>query len=173
MTEAKKEISAEEAQVAIDLMDSLLDKNLDEVADLPEYAEQVPNGMYMLTIISKEKKVVSIQEKDKKEKTNAPCIQFVYEINECLELEKEEEREKVPKAGIRFNETVFFHRDVEKANSVLKAKFGDLGPSLGVERLGEIINKLEGLKVGALVKTKKDKNKEDTYYIQATNCKLL
>lgn len=160
-------------QVTLDELDAILDKNLADVEDLPEYLDRVSNGFYKLRILTVEQKRVEIpKEEGSSEKIDAPVIQFVFEIQETLELEDAEAPE--PKAGDRFNVAIFLHKEPEKALGVLKAMFADVAASLNVANVKELIkNNLKGLDVMAKVSTKKDRKKEDKYYIRVSNCKLI
>ena len=169
------EQTATEAQIAMEQLEALLDKNLDDIDDLPEYLEQCPTGFYKLHVQKVEFKSVEITPKGQTQKIQAPAVQFTYAILEVLELKDAEKvaPEDIPKAGSLFNESIFFHSDPKKATEVIKAKFEEIGIALGIDNALALVKKLEGLAIAGAVKTKKDKNKEDTYYIQVSNCKLV
>jgi hypothetical protein len=161
----------EQDQVASSMLDSLLDANLADIADLPEYADFIPTGFYKLKIETVERKSVEITDKESKQKVQAPVLQLVYSVQETLELE-DQSVEKI-KPNTRFNISYFFNKDPQKSLEVIKANFKNIAEQLGITNVAELIGKLQGLEVGATVKSKKAKDKEDTYYIQVSNAKLI
>lgn len=161
----------EQEQIGLDLLDSLLDKNLADVEDLPEYLEQCPKGFYKLLVERVERKMVEITVEGSSTKVPAPTIQFTYVIQETLELA--DATAEPPKPGSKFNESVFFHKDPEQAASVIKAKFEEVANSMGWANLKDLIQNLQGTVIGAQVHTNKDKKKDDKYYIQVRNAKVL
>lgn len=151
-------------------LDALLDQNLSDVADLPEYLDNCPNGFYHLKMEQVERKMVEIKGEGGA-KVPAPVVQFVYSIVAALELE--DQTKEPPKPNSRFNETVFFHKDAQKANEVIKSKFKGLAESQGWNTVADIVNGLKGLEFGAIVKSKADRDKEDKWYIQVTNARPI
>jgi hypothetical protein len=165
-------MSKEQDQIAQAQLAALLDKNLSDVADLPEYLDYAPTGYYHLKMAKLEQKMVEIKDKDNGGvKVPAPVIQFTFEVMAVLELEKA--GEEPPKVGSRIGESVFFHKDPEKAMEVIKAKFAGLAESQGWNTVADIIAGIEGLEFGAVVKSKEDKEKKDKFYIQVSNAKPL
>lgn len=160
----------ESKQTDIDLLDALLDKNLEDVEDLPEYLDRVANGFYKLKIVEVQRKTVETTDKDTKAKVDAPIIQFVFEVVECMELE--DAAKEAPKVGARFNESVWFNKDVDKAAAVIKLKFKEVAEAWGASNLKELVNQLQGAEIAALVKTTADREKEDKFYIRVSNCRL-
>lgn len=157
-------------QAAIEMFSSILDRTLEDVEDLPEYLDYVPTGFYKLKIIEVEKKMVEITDKETKAKVQAPVIQFVYEIVEALELADPDK--SAPKAGGRFNESIFFHKDKDKALSVIKSKFGEIATAWNIPNVLVLVDQLKGAEIGATVKAKKDKLDDEKFYIQVSNAKL-
>jgi hypothetical protein len=155
----------------LDLLDSLLDKNLSDVEDLPEYLEQCPKGFYRLLVEKVEKKIVEVSVEGASAKVPAPTIQFTYVIEEVLELA--DATAEPPKVGSKFNESVFFHKDADQAASVIKAKFEEVANAMGWANMKDLIQNLQGTSIGAQVQTNKDKKKDDKYYIQVRNAKVL
>lgn len=154
-------------QVAADMLDSLLDANLADVADLPEYLDYCPDGAYFVKCVKVEKKNVEIKDKEKAgQKKDAPVVQFTFAIQRTMEL-VDATKEQV-KEGSQFSETVFFHSDADKAKEVIKAKYKGLAESQGWKTVGDIVSGLEGLEFVATIKSKKDKD-ADKYYIQLNN----
>lgn len=168
----------EEAQLALEELNMLLDKNLEDVADLPEYLDKIPPGFYKLTILEAEFKSVEVpKEKGSQEKISAPVLQFVYEVKECLELQNEEDRGKLPKMDgttpPRINESIFFHTNKETATSAVKTKFKEIAEQLKIGNLLELVRSLKGLDIGATVKCVEDNKKEDKFYIRVSNCRMM
>lgn len=166
--------ATEKDQIAKDMMMNLLDRNLADVADLPEYLDKAPTGYYKLKVEDIVYKNVEIQEKGKTGKTDAPTVQVEYSIQGILELEDQTiPEEKHPKLGSRFAETFFMHNDPQKAIEVIKAKYKAIAEELKIEKVSDLLEQMKGLDIGATVKSKADKNKEDRWYIQASNCVLF
>lgn len=160
----------EQNQEAANLLDELLDKQLSDVEDLPEYLDQIANGFYKVKMVEVEKKTVEVKQEGTDVKLKAPVVQFVYEIMECLELQ--DPSKKAPNPTDRFNESVFFHKDKEKAAAVIKAKFGDMSAAQGWVTVLDIINGIKGLEFTCNIKTTADKDKADKFYLRVTNCQL-
>src|SRR4249919_1396204 len=90
------------------LLDSLLEQDLTEIADLPTY-EVPPAGFYKLRVKSVEEKMVTLRDG----KGEAPTININYEVLEALELADPSEAEKV-KENMEFGEGYMFFQDPEK-----------------------------------------------------------
>lgn len=162
----------EKNQAVVDSLEMLLDKNLADVEDLPEYLDNVPNGFYKLLIVDIERKSVEVsKEKGSTDKVDAPVIQFIFEILECVELE--DKTKEAPKEKARFNESFFLHNKPELTIASIKAKYKDIATSLNIDNMLALINVLKGMSIGAKVKTVTDKNKEGTYYIRVSNAQVL
>lgn len=163
----------EQDQATIDALEMLLDKNLADVEDLPEYADRVANGFYHLKLYAFEKKSVEIaKEKGSSEKIQAPVLQSQFEIVECKELE--DSTQEAPKPGVRFNESFFLHNEPDLAIASIKAKYKEVAEKLKIENVLALVNTLnQGVEILAKVKTVKDKKKDDTYYIRVSNAQLL
>lgn len=158
-----------------DIFDSILDTNLDDIADLPEYADYVPNGLYHLKIVESEKKTVETTNKDTKQKENAPVVQITYEIVEAKEL-KDPTEEPLVKPNMRFNESYWFNGDKErqqKSMEVMKVKYKALADQFGWKNLSEMIAGMKGLDVLALVTSKRSKDDSDKFFINTKNMQAL
>lgn len=158
------------SQAAAALLAGLLDTSLADVADLPTYLDYCPNGFYKLKVVSVEQKMVDMKN-DSGTKVPGPVIQFTYEILETLELEKESEKPIEGKA--QFSETIFFHKDPEKGKEVVKAKFKDVAEKVGWTTVADVIANLAGMEIGAIVKSKQDKEDKNRYYIQLTGARTV
>lgn len=149
------------------LLDTLLDQDLSEIADLPTF-EIPPKGFYRLLVSKVEEKTVDLSGG----KGKAPVIQFDYQVVEPLELEDESERELV-KVGQNFSESYFFHNDPEKTKQAIKTTFKAVGESLGCKTLKELVEKLQGCEIAATVNHRKDKNDSEKIYAQIRNAQIL
>lgn len=156
-----------------ELMD-LLDANLEDIADLPDYVEYMPSGYYELEIKKAEMAEVEVpKSKGSEEKVKAKVLQFEFAIIKPLELNDESETDKVPKEGSIISDSIFFNKDVQKSLSVFKAKFVEVGAALGINSPKDLLPKLPGLKVGAVVKCKASKKDADRYFISVSQCKII
>lgn len=162
----------ETSQEDIDVMNALLDKNLADIEDLPEYLDRIGNGFYKLKFVSHEKKGVEIDGEEKGTKIKVPVIQFVIEIKQVIELEDKDGTP--PKEGSRFNVSFFFNKDPEKGVAALKAMFSaEMAAALNTTSLLQLVDKTDGLEVAASVKCKADKKKDDKFYISVRGCQLV
>lgn len=164
-----------EEKAAVDSMDALLDRNLDGVEDLPEYLDKVPMGFYKLRVTKCERKPVEVsKEKGSQEKIMAPVTNIEFEVMECLELADTSKNaiEDGAKPKSRFNVSIFWNRDVEKAAAAFKAMFKDVAKAQGWQTLLEIEQKIAGSEIGAQVKSVEDKDKDGKYYHRVSNAQL-
>lgn len=158
-----------------DIFDELLETNLDDIADLPEYADYIPTGTYHLRIVESEKKFVEVQNKETKAKEKAPVIQFTYEIVEPKEL-KDPQEENLLKPGMRFNESFWLNGDAEakkKTLEIIKVKFKELSAKFGWSSLGDVIAGAKGVEVFAIVKSKASDKDADKFFIGTKNMQPL
>lgn len=152
-------------------LDSLLETNLADVADLPEYIDEIPSGNYKLLISLCEKKKVEVPDKDNPgKKVKATTIQLNFTTLECIELVDPSKMEKVPKMGGIISESVWFNKDVQQGLSVLKAKFEEIAKAQGIDNMLTLVNSLQGMTVFATIKCKANTKKEGYFFIQVTNC---
>ena len=147
------------------ILDSLLEQDLDKIADLPTY-EVPPKGLYRLLVKQVEEKMVTI-----KDGAQAPVIQIDYIALEALELADPTESEKF-KPNMEFGESYFFHNDPEKTKSALKTTFGEVSVAFGCKTLKDTMEKLVGLEIFATVNQRKDKNDPEKVYAQIRNVKV-
>jgi hypothetical protein len=148
-----------------DLLGSLLDQDLSEIAELPTY-EIPPKGYYRLHIAKVEQKTADI-----KDSVAVPLIQVDYQVVECLELADETQREDVKPNQI-FSETFFFYQDVEMTKKAIRTVYKDIGEKLKCKTLANLVESLQGLTVCAQVGHRKDKNDKDKFYAKLTNLVL-
>lgn len=165
----------EAEKVAMESLDSILDSNLEDVEDLPEYIDQVPAGYYKMKITKCERKTAEVaKEEGSSEKVTVPVTQVEFEIVECLELadtSKDKDAEGA-KPTNRFNVSFFWHKDIEKTKSAFKTLFSEIAPTQGWQNLLDIERGAKGLEVAAKVKSVADKKKDDRYYHRVSNMTL-
>jgi hypothetical protein len=158
-----------------DLFDSILDTSLDDVADLPEYADYLPTGHYKLLIADCEKKVVETTNKETKQKEGSPVVQVTYEVVEVLEL-KDSTEEPLVKPGMRFSESYWLNGDSEKKKKtleIIKARYKELSEQFKWTNVAEIVAGLKGLTITAAIRSVPDKNDKGRFYIQTKNLQAL
>ncbi len=164
-----------------DLFDSILDTNLSDIADLPEYLDFCPAGAYILDIVEAEHKKVEVDNPDKKVggKIEADVLQVTYEISSIAEL-VDPSNEGLVKTkvkdgvGSRFNESFFFHKDPKKSQEIFKAKYKAIAEKLGFNSVGETLRGMKGVQILATVTSKKGKDREnERYFINTANIQVI
>jgi len=133
----------------------VLERSLDEIADLPVYAAPPP-GVYKLIIGTPEQKDIN----------GKTAIQVEYTVAETIQLNDEGDLERAAKAGDKFSEAFWFNdaEKIEQTLSVLKAKFGGLGVPFGTNNLREIMEKMGGSLVQCVITNRADKNDKSKVY---------
>lgn len=132
-----------------DNFDSILDANLDDLADLPEFAS-FPAGVHRCT--------VSLA---KKEINSKPAIEVKLVAIETVELSKPEE-DKPVNAGQVSSAAYFL--DNEFGQGAFKKLVAPLAASLGVSSLRELLEQAEGTEVEAVTAFRKNKKTGDEYF---------
>lgn len=135
---------------------SIMARNLEEIADLPDFKAPKP-GVYKFLI-------EKVESKDIAEKT---AIAVTYVVIDLVELnEPLQEGEDNVKPGDKFGEAFFFSdpEKLEQTLSVLKAKYGGLAEACGTSKLLEIMEKMEGMTVQGIVTNRVDKNDKSKIY---------
>lgn len=139
-----------------------LARDISQIEDLPEYVVPPP-GVYKL-------KIENVQQKDINDKT---CMVVEYIVLGNISLGDPADAEELAaiKPGSKFGETFWFDKadKIELTLSVLKAKYGGLGQSLGTTNLLEIVTKMEGMQVQAQVKNRVDKDDKTKFYASTKN----
>lgn len=128
-------------------LDSLLDASLDDLADLPEFLV-FPAGAYRV-VIGFEKKAIN----------NHPAIEIKMKNMEVVELG--DAAATPPEVGAE--SSVAYMMDNEFGQGNFKKVMKPLGEHFGVGKLGEIMEQAQGLEVVAVVKTRMNKDKTQTY----------
>lgn len=132
-----------------DNFDSILDANLDDLADLPEFAS-FPAGVHRCT--------VSLT---KKEINSKPAIEVKLTAIETVELSKPEE-DKPVNAGQVSSAAYFL--DNEFGQGAFKKLVAPLAASLGVSSLRELLEQAEGTEVEAVTAFRKNKKTGEEYF---------
>ena len=165
----------------MDDFDSILDTNLNDIADLPEYLDFCPTGVFNINIVEAEHKKVEVDNPDKKVggKIDADVLQVTYELESIAELVDPTNENLVKTVakdgtGSRFNESYFFHKDPKKSQEIFKAKYKAIADKLGLGSIGETLKAMKGLKIQCTVTSKKGKDKEnERYFINTSNIQVL
>lgn len=138
------------------LLAGMLAMSLDDIPDLPVY-KAPPPGVYKLII-------KEIAEKDINGKT---ALEVKYVVTDIIELSEPDtpEEDKVAPGG-EFSEAFWFNdpEKIEMTLSVLKAKFGGMAEAVGSNQLLEILEKVEGMQVQAIITNRTDKNDKTKVY---------
>lgn len=147
---------AQGGQSKFGVLSQVIARNMEDIADLPEFVVPQP-GAYKLLIGPVEQKELG----------NKPAITVGYTIVDIIALNQPLEEGEVPvKAGDKFGEAFFFNdpEKLEQTLSVLKAKYGKLGEALGTTNLLEIMEKMDGMLAQGIVTNRMDKNDKTKIY---------
>lgn len=134
-------------------IDSLLDADLGEIEDLPDFVTP-PNGFYKLTVEVDKKKVM----KDKK------AVQFKFHVVETIQLNNPAE---VPvKEGSLFTQAFFPDTSQEKANvwRWLKKAVKPYLESCGAANLSSALDAMNGQMITAVVTLRPNDPKNPTIW---------
>jgi len=145
----------------LSLLQSILAKPLDEVADLPEFITPPP-GSYRLMIT----------EVTSKEIGDKPAISVTYTVLATLELA---DKEDVPvPAGSLCGEAFFFGdpEKIDKTLSVIKLRYGALAEALAVTDVLSLLEKLEGIEITATIGNRADAHDKTKLYASYRNVAL-
>lgn len=130
-------------------------RDLDDIPDLPEYAAPHP-GVYKLLIAKVEQREIN--------KKTALVVEYsVVDVLELNEQPDPNDPNVVP--GNMFSEAFWFNDPdkIENTLSVLKKKFSGLAEACGTKNLLEILNKMEGMQIKALITNRMDSEKKDEH----------
>lgn len=138
------------------VLGQVLMQSLDDIPDLPVY-KAPPPGIYKLAI-------KSVAEKTINEKVALEIQYTVADVVELTDANTPEDQKVAP--GGEFSEAFWFNdaEKIQKTLSVLKAKFGGLADSLGTKNMLEILDKMEGMMVQAVITNRADKNDKTKVY---------
>lgn len=134
-------------------IDSILDSQLDDLADLPEFGTY-PAGSHKV-IINWEKKTVN----------NHPSVELKMKAVETLELANPTDAPLVPNA----EGSVLFMLDNEFGQGALKALLKPLAVETGEGSLSGIMNASNGMEVTVVTNIRQNKDKTQSY----TNVKKI
>lgn len=156
--------------------DALISTTLDDIEDLPDYADYMPTGGYVLNIVESGFDMVE-QDVDKKDlskgKKNVPVAKVVFEVEEAKELKNADEAVLItPK--MRFSQSYWFNKDVKKTSEVVKKIYKEVAKVLpaGTD-FKTMVNSLKGFKVLAVVSSTKRQGTDDQYFINIKNLQVL
>jgi hypothetical protein len=162
-TTETKEMSPEE-------LEALMETSLDDIEDLPEYADYLPSGAYHLKIVESGWDIIEMaidKKDDSKGKKEAKIAKVTYEIVNVLELVKPEEAELV-KPKMRFQEAYFFTKDPAKTASALKTRYKAVAATFQPPNLVALVDGLSGMEVSCTIKSVKQKD-SDKHFINTSN----
>lgn len=132
-----------------DNFDALLDANLDDLADLPEFAD-FPAGVHRATVgISK------------KEINGKPYMEVKLTAIETVELSKPEQ-DKPVNAGQ--TSSALYSLDNEFGQGAFKKLIAPLAAHLGVSSIRDLLEQAEGTEVEAVTSFRKNKKTGDEYF---------
>lgn len=128
-------------------LNSLLDMNLDDLADLPAF-EIYPAGAHKVRIGWETKSINS-----------HPSLELKMAYLECIELSSP--GDKVPDIGTECS--VLFMLDNEFGQGKLKAAVSKLRDFFGTSNLFQIVEQSQGLEVTVVTKIRQNKDKTQSY----------
>lgn len=135
-------------------LDSLLNANLDDLADLPSFEVPVP-GHYQLLLDITAKKI-----------GDADAIEFSYEVVDTLELANSEDTP--PKPGDKFSEAYMLNNEFGVGK--LKVAIKPIAEALGTSSLRDLVGgQVKGMSISATVKRRVDKNDKEKFYAVVSN----
>lgn len=142
-------------------LSAVLARDLATVEDLPNYIAP-PAGVYKLMIEACGQKVIN-------EKAVIAVDYIFLELkstNEKPDEQDEIEIKKIQWGKDKMSESFYFNDPdrIETTLSVLKKKFGPLGPQLGTTNLLEILDRLPNLTIEAQVGRRGDENDKSKFY---------
>lgn len=134
---------------------SVVARNLDDIPDLPDYKAPKP-GVYKL-LVSK------VEQREINKKTALVVEYSVVDILAVNEVADENDPNVIP--GNMFSEAFWFNETdkIENTLSVLKKKYSGLAEAVGTKNLLEILNKMEGMTIKAIITNRTDSEKTDEH----------
>lgn len=144
----------------LDDIEALLDKNLDDIDDLPEF-KTFPAGIHKCNIKWARKDIEKTVDGSKKK---VPHMELTLTAIETLELADQADQDKLPKVGDKCSTA--YDLTNEFALGALKKAVKSLAEATGKQKLMEIIRETDGFEVAAVTKVRKDKNDKDKFYLQ-------
>lgn len=140
---------------------AVLQKNLNEIEDLPNYIAPPP-GVYKLLITGCNQKVIN-------QKTVIVTDYTFLELKELNAKADDDDKKDVLKiqwGKDKMGETFYFDdpEKIEQTLGVLKKKYGHLGALFGTTNLMEILEKLPNLTIDAQIGRRVDKDDSTKFY---------
>lgn len=132
----------------LDMLNSLLDANLDDLADLPEFGTYPP-GAHKVSI-----------KWESKEVNKHPCLELQMVAIETEELANPEADQPLV-AGAQGS--VLYMLDNEFGQGNLKRTIKPLAEATGLSSLREIIEATQGMEVTVVTKVRQNKDKTQSY----------
>lgn len=129
-------------------LDSLLDSNIDDLADLPEFAV-FPNGVHRV-IINWESKEVN----------KHPCLELGMKLVETVELANPAADQPLA-AGAE--SSVLFMLDNEFGQGKMKSLMKTLASACGTSSIKETMEASKGMEVTVVCKVRQNKDKSQSY----------
>lgn len=136
----------------LDDLDALLDRNLDDIADLPEF-KTFHAGAHKVVINWKSKKIQKTVDGAKKE---VPHLELTLTMVETMEHADSKSNDDPAKAGDKCS-TVYDLTN-ENAMGALKKATANLGVHLGSTNVRDIVRGTDGFEVVAVTTQRKDKD---------------
>jgi hypothetical protein len=128
-------------------MNALLDANLDDLADLPEFGV-FPNGTHRVTVSFESKEV-----------NKHPCIELNMVAIETVELANPSDTPLT--AGT--NGSVLYMLDNEFGQGKLKEVIKPFAAHLGVSSIRDVMEQSKGMEVTVVCKVRQNKDKTQSY----------
>jgi len=138
-------------------LDSLLDANLDDLEDLPEFKPFAPGAHRCLLSL------------DKKTIAGHPAVEASFTLIETIELSNSQD--VAGKDGDTCNSAFFL--DNEFGRGKFKALALSLSEILGTTNQGEIVEQAKNLEVMLLSSVKKDKNDASKVYLNIISIEVI
>ncbi len=130
-----------------DILNGLLDAQLDDLADLPEFGTY-PNGAHKVII-----------DWETKEVNNHPAVSLKFKLIETLEMSNPADTPLT--AGAEGN--VLYMLDNEFGQGALKKDIKPLAAATGAGSLRDIMEQSKGMEVTIVTKSRQNKDKTATY----------
>jgi len=131
-----------------DMLNSILDANLDDLADLPEFGTY-PAGTHKVVIQFEEKTV-----------NDHPCLELQMKAVETEELANPGVDQPLAPGA---EGSVLFMLDNEFGQGKLKQVIKPLAAALGVSSLRAVVEGAKGMEVSVVTKVRQNKDKTQSY----------
>jgi len=129
-------------------LDSLLDVNIDDLADMPEFTV-FPNGVHRVVI-----------KWERKEVNSHPCVELKMTAVETVELA---DPGKDTPLSVGAESSVLFMMDNEFGQGSFKAVIKPIAQHLGASKISDAMDQSNGMEVEVTCKVRTDKKTKNTY----------